>query len=186
MTRNIRSFLNDIVSSHNYYEFTILNDKNQNVNVDDNIQVYDTNLSAATFHDKLNKLSKKGIVKQYKESIVGDIHYLNFDNQEVNVIQKTFEDCQAYCDSFVALSGSRKKLNIVSYPSTFTNDYEAYFKVYQIKINNRIQIKFIQSKNVEDSKNTINYNITVYYTHDDNVEKKHNIDELVKVLSIVM
>lgn len=182
---DLRSFLNTVVGSHNYYEFVIL-DSNFNETShanNESVSCFNSSLSANVFHELLNKLGRKGSVKQYKENIIGDIHYLNFDNKEVNVIQKSYVDYSEYSGKFVCLSGSKKKLNILSYPSSYHCDYESFHKVYQVKINNRILVKFIQGKCMGEQ-NTY-YNIIVSYTHDDTVEKKHNIDELIKVIMML-
>jgi hypothetical protein len=187
-TAHIRSILTNIVGRHSYYEIMILH--NTNVQSDDHLQehneikYYNTNLPANTFHELLNKLGKKGCVKQYKESVIGDIHYCNFDNKEVNVVQRTFDECQDFLGKFVCLSGNKKKLNILSYPSAFECDNEAFHKVYQVKISNRIHIKFVQGKNVDDTEKY--YNIIVSCTHEDNVEKKHTIDELTRIISLLI
>lgn len=181
---NLRSFLDNVVGSHSYYEFTILNSSPNIDGVSDRVCSYDTNLQDGVFHELLNRLGKKGAVKQYKESVVGDIHYLNVDNKEVNVIQKTFEQCQEFHGKCVCLSGTKKKLNILSYPSTYFSDYEAYYKVYQVKINNRIHVRFIQEKSIDNPQKS--YNIIVSYTHDETVEKKHNIDELAKTMGTLI
>ena len=181
---NLRSFLDNAVGSHSYYEFTILNSLANKDGMSARVCSYDTNLQDGVFHELLNRLGRKGAVKQYKESVVGDIHYLNFDNKEVNIIQKTYEHCQEFHGKFVCLSGNKKKLNILSYPSTYDSDYEALYKVYQVKINHRIHVRFIQERSVDNPQKS--YTIIVSYTHDEKVEKKHNIDELVKTIGTLI
>lgn len=183
LSSQLRSFLNGVVGNDNYYEFVILRSVGQqnSASATTRVSSFDSDLQASVFHELLNRLGRKGVVKQYKEYVVGDVHYLNSDNKDVKVTQKTYYQSHDFMGTFLCLSGSKKKLNILSYPSVFDSDYEAFHKVYQVRINNRIHVRFIQGRCVNATNKY--YNIVVSYTHEDSVEKKHNIDELVKVIS---
>lgn len=153
----------------NFFEFYL---HNGNVCSSDNIDVYDTSISKETFYRVMQHMQnkyKKSQVQQCKVSVLGDTQYCNFENKEITVVNKKVTSTYFVQNNILCVGMNKKKLSILSFPSTQIFDNEEFTKILTLKISNRISVHFTQSKDVETNQKT--YEIKLAYMHDDNVEQ---------------
>jgi hypothetical protein len=165
----------------NLLEFYIINNYS---NSSENVDVFDTSLSKEVFYKMMHTCQKKYTkcqLQQFKCSVLGDIHYCNHENKDINVFSKRTTAVYKVSSNILYIGNNKKKLTIMSFPSTQTYDHEEYVKTLTYKISNRLSIILSQSK-TKSSTPTLHYLIKLTYSHDENVDKDMSIKMLHKHL----
>lgn len=168
----------------NLMEFYIMNDYSNNTNSSENVDVFDTSLSKDVFYKMMHTCQKKYTkcqLQQFKCSVLGDIHYYNTENKDITVFSKRTTEVCKVSSNILYIGNNKKKLSIMSFPSTQTYDHEEYVKTLTYKLSNRLSIIFSQSKTMSTVP-TLYYLIKLTYSHDDNVDKDMSIKMLHKHL----
>jgi hypothetical protein len=180
----LKQILDDAKTSNtNFFEFYL---HNNNIDSSDNIDVYDTSISKEIFYRVMQNIQskyKKSQVQHCKVSVLGDTIYCNFENKEITVVSKRVISTHHVCNNILCIGINKKKLSILSFPSTQNFDNEEFNKILTFKISNRISLLFTQSKDVETKHKS--YEIKLAYTHDDNVEQDAIIKVILNILQVI-
>ncbi len=160
----------------NLLEFYILNDTSIS---SENVDVFDTSVSKDVFYrmmDKCQQNNAKCQLQQFKCSILGDVHYCNSENKDINVFSKRTTTVGKVASNILYVGNNRKKLSIMSFPSMQSFDHEEYVKTLTFKLSNRLSIVLSQSRTAPPSSS--HYLIKLTYSHDENVDKDAAIKTL--------
>lgn len=181
----LHSFItNNINAGSNYIKIVLQSHKNVKDDESSNQCIQkNTSLSRDEFYDYLRKImqmSYKYSQKQFKELVIGNTHYYNFNNQEVQVYSETTNNVAeiSNTNTYIAVAQNRSKLSILGFPSTRNIYVENVKRRLTFRITNRIFVNFEHGE--EDG--TIFYNIYLNFNHDKDVDVENAIGTIEKVL----
>lgn len=176
-------FANALEQNTNLFEFYILNSNEPVMGMSDNIQVFNTSLTKETFYRTMQQIHckhQKTQVQQYKCTVLGELQYMNFENKDIVICSKRTASVYQVSNNILFIGSNKKKLSILSFPSTQTFDNEEYVRVMTFKISNRLSVQFSQSKPINCENTT--YKVKIAYTHDSNVDRDTVIKQLNNLL----
>lgn len=130
-----------------------------------------TGFGEEEFYNALQKLKKtnhKYFQKEYKQYVIQNLFYENYDNQEVIVYEKNAVKVNREDPKWLEIHYSRNKLSMINLNSTRNVSSTNYVKKLIFRITNRIYINFEIKKNVETS--TTSRYIYINYNHDQGVD----------------
>jgi hypothetical protein len=185
--KNIFSHTQD--GSSNYFEFVVMN-QNLSISNDnkDNNLVFETAMKKDVFYTLMYKMMDtkyKYHHKQYRELVIGDVHYHNFKNEEINVFGITTNNVENIDNKFCMLAQQKTKLSILSFPSTMKVYNDNVVRKMTFRVSNRIFVNFehgMISNGKDDEKF---YKVYVNYNHDKDVDVQNAIDTIKNALSIL-
>lgn len=182
----LKQLLDDVQAScTNLLEFYLLNDSKP-ISSSDNVCIFDTSLTKNVFYGVMQELQsryQRHHVQQYKCNVLGDTHYLNNNNQEITILSKRTTIVEQVGQKMICVGSNRKKLSILSFPSTQKFDNEEIVKSMTFKLSNRISIILLQSKPLDNQcKNTSSYEIKISYSHDVNIDKDVIVQQILKII----
>lgn len=155
----------------NYVEILLLPPSLSNESPSENLECYTTEFTRDEFYTILSKMKKDDCVKyfqkQCKEYVHEDIIFEHGQNDEIRVHQKKPVDFCVY-NRLAMCAYNKKKLSILSFPSSHHVNLVHYITKFIFRINNRIYINFESKMN----KNKTTYSIYINYNHDQNVDKE--------------
>jgi hypothetical protein len=143
----------------NYIEYYLLSDS------------LTTGFTEEEFYNVLQKLRKtnyKYFQKEYKQYVIQNLFYENYDNQEVIVYEKNALKVNKEDPKWLEIHNVRNKLSMINLNSTRNVHSTNYVKKLIFRITNRIYINFEIKKNVET--NTTSRYIYINYNHDQGVD----------------
>lgn len=167
----------------NLIEFYLLD--NKDFTSSDNVQVYQTGVSKDKFYSFMNTIQRrysKYQVQQYKCNILGDIFYMNSDNKDITVSSKRTTYVDKVSQNVLCVCSNKKKLNVLSFPSTQVFDSEDIVKLITFKLTNRLSLCLIHSKSLDLDNATVSYEIKLSYSHDSNVDKDAITKHIIKIV----
>jgi hypothetical protein len=190
MSKNNEQLLKQLLddaqaSTTNLFEFYLLNDSKP-TSSSANVCVFDTGLSKEVFYGVMRELHsryQRHHVQQYKCNVLGDTHYLNSNNQEIIILSKRTMIVEQVGKKMVCVGSNKKKLSILSFPSTQKFDNEEIVKSMTFKLSNRVSIVLLQSKTLDNqSEDSSSYEIKLSYSHDVNIDKDAIIKQILKLI----
>lgn len=176
----------------NYFEFVLLqhntddvkeqgNDRDQGV---PSVETLKTSMHKDTFYALMYKMMDtqyKYSHKQYRELIVGDVHYLNHKNEEVGVFSITTHAVENIDDKFCMFVQQKNKHSILSLSSSRKIYNDSVVRKMVFRISNRVFVNFEHGM-TDDSKY---YKIFVNYNHDTGVDINNAINTIKKTMALL-
>jgi hydroxymethylpyrimidine/phosphomethylpyrimidine kinase len=190
MSKNNEQLLKQLLddaqaSTTNLFEFYLLNDTKP-ISSSENVHVFDTGLSKEVFYNVMHEFQnryQRHQVQQYKCNVLGDTYYLNSNNQEIIILSKRTTTVEQMGKKILCVGSNKKKLSILSFPSTHKFDNEEIVKSMTFKLSNRLSIVLLQSKTLDNQdENSSSYEIKISYSHDVNIDKDAIIKQVVKLI----
>jgi hypothetical protein len=189
MQEIITNFIsNSIEKGHcNHFEFHLLSSKNNDDTkaFPDCMKRFETALTKTLFYEKMQKMmgtDYKYHQKQYKEVIIGNTHYQNYNNEDISIYDVRTNFTDVFENAFLIIGQIKNKLTMLSVPSTKNIYSEQYIRKLIFKVSNRITVNFINGHH----KNNKYYQINICYSHDKNVDINSTLYILNKVLTILL
>lgn len=184
--KTLRCILDDTqLLNTNLVEFYVLEESDVS-KMSENVQVYNTDLAKDKFYRVMQDLQlkfSKYYVQQYKCNVLGDIHYMNNDNKDITISSRRTTCVGRLSPHILYIGSNKRKLSILSFPSSQVFDSEEVVKAMTFKVSNRISISLLHHKSVEHSSSTnAVYEIKLSYSHDTNVDKDVVVKQLLKLL----
>lgn len=143
------------------------------------IQV-DTSLSRNEFYSHMGKMMQlpyKYAQRQFKEIVIGNTHYYNYNNEDLQVYSLTSNDAKDVGNGLIAVAQMRQKLSILGLPSTRNIFAESVKRRLTFRVTNRIFVNFEHGQ--EGDK--LFYNVYLNYNHEKDVDVDSAIATIEKV-----
>jgi hypothetical protein len=187
----LKKFLESLIFEDdcNFYQIFLMSqedtDKSSQSESCSEVTEYNTALSKAEYYGMMARLMDKNYKfhqKQYIETVIGNTHFLNHKNEDINIYQLSTTNFTMFQKSIVAFRQNKTKLSIISFPSTRNIHCETCQNVLSFRISNRVLINFVNGVHLNENF----YNIVLSYTNDKNVDKNNVINDIEKVLKIAL
>lgn len=189
----VMSTISNIINNHiqeyptNYFEFLMIDDDVDAVSSaqDQGVQTLKTSIKKETFYSLMYKFmdtNYKQHQKQYTETVIEDVHYQNFKNEEMSVYSVVTNAVETVDNKVCVLMQNRNKLSILSVPSTLKIYSDNLVRKMTFKISNRV---FVNFEHGVDKKERY-YKVYVNYNHDKDVDVQNAITMIKNALSILM
>jgi hypothetical protein len=168
----------------NLFEFYLLSPiKHDECRNSENVCIYDTCLSKEIFYKLMHKLQgkyAKSQLNQFKCNVIGEIYYCNNHNKDISIFSKRTASVGHLRPDLLCVGSNRKKLNILSFPSTQVFDNEEYIKTLTFKVSNRVSISLSQTKSADPG--SMFYEAKASYNHDETVDKDTIVKTIIKTI----
>jgi hypothetical protein len=184
---HIKTFLDSLLSIDdcNFFQLSLLSQDNVKETDSEDVKAFSTSLSKDEYYSTMAHLmdnNYKFHQRKYNETIIGDVHYHNHKNEDINIFQLSTKQMSAFQNSIIGFGQNKTKLSIINIPSTKDISYESYKSVLSFRISNRVLFNFINGVNDNDNF----YNIVLSYNHEKNVDLNNVIKDIEKVLNIAL
>jgi hypothetical protein len=151
----------------NYFEIHLCN-RTYN-DIDDAVDIYNTSLDREQFYNLMYKMMDTNYryhQKQYKETVIGDVCYQNYKNEEMNICNLQTNTIESITDKLFVIAQTKNKLSILSVPSTLNIYSENIIRRLIFRISNRVFVNFENGM----TDNNKYYKVFINYNHDKDVD----------------
>ena len=184
----LRGLSQDDNNISNYVEF-ILTDQGPNDSdcLDDQseVKVHNTAMKKDTFYTLMYKMMDthwKYHHKQYRELVVGDVHYHNYKNEEINIHTMVTNTIDNVDNKLCMLMQTRTKLSILSLPCTLNIYNDNVVRKMIFRVSNRVFVNFEHGMTGPNKY----YKVYVNYNHDKDVDISNNISMIKNALTVLL